>query len=162
MVKLQVGKKYVAKDGEVVGPFKQDEATGAFVLANGKDNARDYEWWFPTGRYLFNRESQHDLVEEFKDKEKWLKEGEYYNYIKMPPNGAALLTRCVNVTGDKAIMQIWRKLNINGAVDADDFYTTVVPAENAGGHFRPLVEFPPAVEEQEELEAIAVLGEQLF
>ncbi len=162
MLKLEVGKKYVDRRGEIVGPFSYDKDTGAFILED-VENAEINNWWFPTGRFLMNKESIHDLVSVYKDKAKWLKEGEYYDYIKMPPNGARLRSRCVNITGDKAIMQVWRKRHLaNAMLDLDDFYTVVVNADNEAGSFRPIIDFPPAVEEQEELEAIRVPGEQLF
>lgn len=144
MIKLEVGKYYLNRKGERVGPLVLDADLGTFRLGEGD---KDLDWWFPTGRYNSTYASEYDLVTLWKDKTKWLKEGEYYDYHKALP-GPSARAKCVLVIGETAVMVVWRHANPNGAVELENFYTALVNVENENGKFRPLAPDAPPVGEE--------------
>ena len=141
MVKMEVGKKYVCRDGKVRGPFKLIEAIGAFALAddNGDEEKPYWSYWFPTGRYLAAHEDGWDCLEVWKDKTKWLKVGEYYNYQRVM-GGQIQRVKCVDVIEDRAICIFWRQQNPNGAVELQNYYLAHVDVDNENGMFTPVLQ----------------------
>lgn len=135
MVKMEVGKKYVCRDGKVRGPFVLNKEVGVFEL---EENYR-WSFWFPTGRYLVNNEDEWDCLEVWKDKTKWLKVGEFYNYQKVM-GGPIQRVKCVDVIEDKAICVFWRHQNPNGAVELQNYYLAHVDVDNEKGMFTPVLQ----------------------
>lgn len=59
MMKIEAGKKYLQRNGKIVGPFVQHERSGMWKLETA---AQAYDYWYPTGVFYSDGESVNDLM----------------------------------------------------------------------------------------------------